>query len=281
MTRRFEGKRVFLTGASAGIGAAVAVELAREGARLGLAARRANRLDEVRKRIADLGGEAIALECDIRDRSSLDAATARMAETFGGIDVAIANAGFGVAGPFDKLTTDDFRRQFETNVFGTLDTIYAVLPYLLQTKGHIALVASVLGRLATPSSAPYCSSKFALCGLAESLQYDLASKGVTVTCIEPGIVSSEIRSVDNRGVFHEKHKDPAPAWLVVPTEKAAREIVHYLYKKKFEAVITGHGRFLVWANRHFTWLLRSIALHFARKKSDPMRRGKKPQVGDP
>ena len=96
MAGRFAGKRVFITGASSGIGAATALELAREGARVGLGARRADRLDAVRKQIEGAGGQAISVVCDVRDRASLDAAVAQVVKAFGGIDLAIANAGFGV-----------------------------------------------------------------------------------------------------------------------------------------------------------------------------------------
>jgi len=267
MGKRFDGKRVFLTGASSGIGAALAVEFAREGARLALAARRADRLEEVRRKVETAGGEALALPCDVTDRASLDSAVAETVQAFGGLDVAIANAGFGVGGPFEKLDTDDHRRQFDTNYFGVVDTVYAVLPHLLESKGRLGLVSSIVGRFGSPSNSPYCASKFAVTGLAESLYHELAVKGVAVTCIQPGIVASEIRSVDSKGRFHPRHKDPASPWLVVSAERAARDIVRALHKRKFDAVITGHGRFLVWLNRHAPWAPRLLLRRAARRKA--------------
>ena len=277
MAKRFQGKRAFITGASSGIGAATAVELARQGARVALAARRQDRLEEVRQRISTDGGEAICVVCDVKDRATLDAAVAKTVEAFGGIDIAIANAGFGVTGPFEILRTASFRRQFDTNFFGVLDTVYAVLPHLIASKGQLALVSSVLGKIGMPLSAPYCASKFAVYGLAETLYFELAPKGVSVTCIIPGIVASEIRTVDNRGVQHPEGQDTAPKYLIVPTEVAAREIAYYLQKRKFEAVITRHGRVITWAFRHFPGVLRPIALHMIAKK-DIMGRRKKPSA---
>lgn len=275
MTRYYAGKSVLITGASSGIGAAVAELVAQAGGRVALLARREDRLEQVRERIKNAGGEAISVTCDVRDRKSIDDAVQRTVETFGGIDIAIANAGFGVAGQFLELTTEDFRRQFEVNVFGVIDTIYAVMPHLVESKGHLALTSSVLGRIAMPATGPYSASKFAVYGLAQSLYYEFKPRGVVVTCILPGIVESEIRSVDNRGIYHAKRKDPAPKWLKVPTSVAAKEIVRRLPTRNFELVITGHGKAIVWLDRHFPRTFRAIGRYAARKNIDPLEKKKR------
>lgn len=258
MAGRFQRSSVFITGASSGIGEALARAFALEGARLALAARRLERLESVRQELMPAAAEVLAVPCDVTSRPSLDAAVAQTAEAFGGIDVAVANAGFGVTGFFQDLSTADFRRQFETNVFGLLDTVYAVLPHLRASKGRLALISSVSGRVGSPASSPYVASKFAVTGLAESIYYDLRADGVSVTCIEPGFVESKIRMTDNAGRFHEDWNDPVPPWLVVPRDRAARAIVSAIYKRKPEAVITGHGKLAVWSARHFPRTVRFI-----------------------
>jgi NAD(P)-dependent dehydrogenase (short-subunit alcohol dehydrogenase family) len=268
--RRFEGKSVFITGASSGIGAALGVAFAREGARVALAARNAERLGEVQGHIASEGGRAICVTCDVTERASLDRAVAETVEAFGGIDVVVANAGFGVAGVLTKLSTGEYRRQFDTNFFGVLDTIYATLPQLQKSKGRLGVVSSVMGRLGMPGTSPYCSSKFALCGLLESIDYELADLGVSVTCINPGVVASNFRRTDNLGQLHTDRDDPAPTWLVVPADTAARAIVDALYKRRFEAVITGHGKVLCWITRHFPRLSRAILRRVLRGRSEKM-----------
>ena len=258
MAGRFQGSSVFITGASSGIGEALARAFALEGARLALAARRLERLESVRQELMPAAAEVLAVPCDVTSRPSLDAAVAQTAEAFGGIDVAVANAGFGVTGFFQDLSTADFRRQFDTNVFGLLDTVYAVLPHLRASKGRLALISSVSGRVGSPGSSPYVASKFAVTGLAASIYYDLRADGVSVTCIEPGFVESKIRMTDNAGRFHEDWNDPVPPWLVVPRDRAARAIVSAIYKRKPEAVITGHGKLAVWSARHFPRTVRFI-----------------------
>lgn len=266
MAKRFENQSVFITGASSGIGAALALEFAREGARVTLAARREERINEIREQIVSMGGQALAVVCDVRDRSSLNEAVAKIVETFGGIDVVVANAGFGVSGSLEGLRPDDYRRQFDTNVFGVLETIDATLRHLIASKGRLGIVSSVMGRVGAARTSAYCSSKFALSGLAESIYPELALRDVSVTLIQPGMIATEFRSVDARGKFRPGHKDPAPSWIVVPAEKAAKDIVHYLYKRTFEATITAHGKLIVFLARHFPRTFRAVTLSFLRRK---------------
>ncbi len=254
---RFDGQVAFVSGASSGIGAAVASELAGQGARVVLGARRREKLEERLDAIQEAGGEALAVVCDVTDRASLDRAVDEIVETCGGLDLVLANAGFGVGGNVAKLETEDFRRQFETNFFGALDTFYAVLPHLLGAKGRFGIVGSVAGKVGSPGTAAYCASKFAVAGWAESAYFDLARSGVSVTCINPGFVASDIRSINNRGE-HTGRPDPAPSWLVMPVEIAAEQIVDALYHRKPEVTITLHGKLLVWFKRHMPWLLRGV-----------------------
>ncbi len=275
MTKLFDGKSVFITGASSGIGAALAVEFAKHGAKVALAARRKDKLESVQKAVQESGGEAICLACDVNDRSSLDAAVAQTIEAFGGIDVAVANAGFGVSGSFTKLNTEDFRRQFDTNFFGVVDTIYAVLPHLLESKGRLGIVSSVLGKLGSPATAPYCASKFALCGLSESIYYDLADKGVSVTCLNPGIVESGFRRVDNQGVYHPDATDPAPKLLCVRADVAARAMLRTLYKRRCDTTITGHGKVFVFFHGHFPRTFRFLARMLTKGRLDKVEKSKR------
>lgn len=269
MAWRFEGQAVFITGASSGIGAALAEVLAEEGAKLALFARRADRLEETRARVAARGGEALVLAGDVRDEGSVRAAVDQAAAHFGRLDVAVANAGFGVSGPAARLTPEDYRRQFETNVFGVINTVHAALPHLRASKGRMGLVASIMGRQGFPAFTAYCASKFAIVGYAESLYYDLADAGISVTLINPGIVESEIRSVNNAGAYTGK-PDPAPGWIVVPARTAAREAMRALHRRRPEVVLTGHGKAMMFITRHFPRTARLALRMASRGRLDKM-----------
>lgn len=278
MPKRFEGNTVFITGGSSGIGAATGVAFAREGGKVALAARDEARLEQAVKAVEDAGGEALALRCDVTDRHSIDKAVEETLHRFGGLDVVLANAGFGVSGPLVKLSTDDYRRQFDTNVFGVIDTVYATLPYLIESKGRLGIVSSVLGKIARPTMSAYSASKFALCGFAEAIHYELAEAGVSVTCLNPGLVESNFRRVDNRGLLREEWDETAPKALMVPAHLAAREIVNALYKRKMEVNVTGHGKAGVWTYRHFPWLVRAMIRRVSRGRLDQLDRSRREEA---
>ena len=253
----FRDKVVLITGASSGIGEELAAQLGQAGAKLTLAARRKDLLETLAQKIAAAGkAEPLVVECDVSHDGQLENAVAETVRHFGKLDVVIANAGFGVVGPLKKLSVNDYRRQFETNVFGVLHTIYAALPEIEKTKGNIAIVGSVSGWAATPGASPYAMSKFALRALANSITPELQLSGVKVTLISPGFVASNIRRVDNQGNFHATGKDSIPAWLVVPTDRAVRQMLRAVAGGKREAIITGHGKALVFLERFMPWLVR-------------------------
>jgi short-subunit dehydrogenase len=264
----FKNKSVLITGASSGIGEELARQLAKAGAKLTLAARRRDLLDTLAQSIA-LAGDAKppVVECDVTKDGDLERAVAEAVRQWGKLDIAIANAGFGVVGPVKSLSLADYRRQFETNIFGVLRTLYAALPHVESAKGNIVIIGSVAGWTATPGASPYSMSKFALRALANSITSELRQSGVRVTLISPGFVASNIRRIDNHGELHASAKEPIPAWLVVPTEKAAKSILRAVARGKREAIITGHGKILVAIERFAPWLLRAATRGIAARGS--------------
>ena len=242
----------------------MAWQLGQTGAKLTLAARRRELLEKLAERIAATGkAKPLVIACDVAQQGDLQKATEETLRQWGKLDVAIANAGFGVVGPLKKLSLEDYRRQFETNVFGVLRTIYATLPEIEKNKGSIAIIGSVSGWAASPGASPYAMSKFAVRALANSITPELRLSGVNVTLISPGFVASEIRRVDNQGKFHEEANDPIASWLVMPTEKATRQILRAIAKGKREAIITGHGKALVLLERFMPWTLRAVGRKMA------------------
>ncbi|PWB73871.1 MAG: short-chain dehydrogenase [Holophagae bacterium] len=266
--KRIDGTVAFITGASSGIGAALAEEFARRGADVVLAARRARRLEEVAERVRGHGRRALAVSCDVTRDGDLEAAVAQGLSAFGRLDWVVANAGFGVAGAMHKLQIEDVRRQFETNVFGVLRTFYAAREALLASRGCLAIMGSVSGELAFPKGGPYSMSKFAVRALAQVLWYELGRKGVDVTLIEPGFVESEIRQVDNLGVHDPERPDTMPRWLRARADVAARKMVRAIVRRRRKVVVTGHGRLAVMLERLapglVAWLVRRYGGRFGR-----------------
>jgi short-subunit dehydrogenase len=253
----FEGQVVFITGASSGIGAALARAFARDGADIALAARRLDRLRAVQAEVQTLGRRAHVVACDVTRDGDLERAVAETRRALGPVAVAVANAGFGVMGEVARLTLDDYRRQFETNVFGVLRTLYATLEDLRSTRGRFVIVGSVSGHISTPGASAYGMSKFALRALAQSLGPELARDGIAVVLVSPGFVESELHEVDNAGVRHAGVRHPQ-ARLRMPAATAARHIVRATARRRRETVVTMHGKLAVFFQRHVPGLVATV-----------------------
>jgi NADP-dependent 3-hydroxy acid dehydrogenase YdfG len=180
---RLEGKVAFITGASAGIGAAVARALNEEGARLALASRRGD----------DLGLDgSLGLVCDVRDQSQLEQAVQATVDRFGGLDILVANAGVGAYGPFLELDPEHLEEMIDVNVRGTIYAVRAALPHLLaRGEADIVTLASEAGRRGLPYEAVYCASKFAQVGFTRALDHELRERGIRCTNVCPGGVATE------------------------------------------------------------------------------------------
>ncbi len=260
----FRGKVALITGASSGIGEELAEQLAQQGALVTLAARRRDLMERIAERIAETtGSRPLVIECDVTSDGEVERAVAETVHQHGRLDLVFANAGFGVAGLFTRLSVADYRRQFETNVFGVLRTLYAALPEVAKARGHLVITGSIAGWVATPGTSAYAMSKFALRALANSITPELARLGVALTLISPGFVESNIRRVDNRGTLHPDAPEPMPAWLVMSRRKAARQILRAVARGRREVIITAHGRALIALERFAPWIVRTIGRRMA------------------
>lgn len=256
---RLQGRVAWITGASSGIGRHLALELAAHGADIAISARRVDRLGELVKELEALGCRAVAIPCDVTQEDQVEGAVREVVGQLGRLDIAIANAGFGVVGPVERLSADDWRRQFETNVVGAAMTARYAIPELRKTRGRLALVGSVAALISGPGNAAYSGSKAAVRVLGQVLSMELHGSGVSCTTIHPGFVESEIGLVDNRGRFKPDRRDPRPKALLWPTDRAARVMVRAILRRRGDYVFTGHGKFGAFLGQHFprfvTWLV--------------------------
>ena len=185
---RWEGAVVVVTGASRGIGRAVARAAGVRGARLGLVARSRGDLEAV---LAEAGGDGVVAPADVADPAALEDALRLVRERLGPIDVLVNNAGLGAYGPFVDTDPAVFERLMAVNYLAAARAMRFVLPGMLaRGRGHVVNVASVAGRIAPPLEAAYAASKFALIGLSEAVDLEVAGRGVRVSVVDPGGVAT-------------------------------------------------------------------------------------------
>jgi NADP-dependent 3-hydroxy acid dehydrogenase YdfG len=202
-----DGKVALVTGASSGIGAAVARKLHDAGASVGVLSRRGD----------DLGlKRALGVSCDVRDRGAVGTAVDAVVDRFGRLDVVIANAGVGAYGPFLELDPEQLEAMIDINLKGTLYTAAATLPYLIESgEGDFVSLASVAGLRALPGEAVYNASKFGQVGFTRALDHELRERGVRATCICPGGVKTNFAIGTGR-----TEDDPELEGMMTPDEVA-------------------------------------------------------------
>jgi NADP-dependent 3-hydroxy acid dehydrogenase YdfG len=192
-----EQLKILVTGASSGIGRAVAIELAQRGHTVFAAARRLAALEE----LAESHRGIVAVPLDVTDEKSIETAWALVdsAGQGAGIDVLVNAAGFALTGPIETLTTQEVKRQFDTNVFGLLAVTRAVLPGMRRRRaGRIVNISSVVGRTSFPAMGVYGATKYAVEALSDALRMELAPLGIKVVLIEPGFVATDIVDASSR-----------------------------------------------------------------------------------
>ena len=191
---KLSGKVALVTGATSGIGEATALALAAEGARVAIAARRVQRLNDLAERIRQAGGEALPIETDVADEAQACEMVERILRESGRLDLLLNVAGVGVAAPFQNTTTAEYRQMVDVNILGALYPIHAALPAMKrQGDGHIVIVSSGTGRYIHPSTV-YSGTKHAISAIAESLRREIGKDWIRVTSIEPGAVKTEFTS---------------------------------------------------------------------------------------
>lgn len=200
---------VLITGASQGIGKATALLFAQQGYQVVLAARQADRLKSLANEMEQAGFSALAVPTDVKDPDQVNTLIQTALDQYGAIDVLINNAGIYISGPVDQFTLEDWHQAIDTNLWGYIHTIHTLLPHFLERKrGTIVNVDSIGGKVAIPYLIPYSTSKFAVTGLTQSLQSELAPKGIQVCGIYPNLIKSDfMERAIFRGYGNEDTRD--------------------------------------------------------------------------
>jgi short-subunit dehydrogenase len=244
--RRIEGSRAIVTGASSGIGRETALELARQGARLVVVARREERLGQLADEIVAAGGRIETLAGDVTDAAVRQKAVDTAVSAFGGLDILVNNAGVGAMGLFEDSSPERLRRVMEVNFFALVEMTRLALPVLKQgTRPIVVNVSSILGHRGVPHSSEYSASKFAVEGFSESIRAELAGRGIDVLVVSPGTTETEFfQSV------LERTTDAAwPEHTPVSAAYVARKIVRAIRTGRHEIIPYNLGRILCWLNR--------------------------------
>jgi short-subunit dehydrogenase len=249
--RSLKGRSVLVTGASSGIGRAIAERAAADGARVALVARRKEHLDRIADGVRSRGGEAHVLVCDVADRHAALECAAHADSLLGGIDVAVINAGVGRHRTLVEHDLDDAERLLRTNVLGALYFAHALAPRMLERgEGWMVFMASVAGLLPVPGEAVYSASKFALVGLGEALSIELEPH-VHVLTVCPGAVRTEFVREDEL----DRMPEAAQKTAISPEEVA---------RATFEALAEGRTRVIVPAKLGVAVALRGLAPRLVR-----------------
>ena len=240
---RIDGKRVLLTGASAGIGEQLALQLAARGCKLVLAARSADKLEAVAARCRALGGSALAVPCDVGDEAACRSLAGTAAGALQGLDVVVLNAGITMHSRFEDVTDlSIFPRLMQTNFFGPVYLTHAALPHLRASGGALVAVSSLVGKLGAPTRTAYAASKFALQGFFESLRGELRGSGVQITVVYPGVVNTGIRARAQSGAGTELGASLIDESKGMPAGTCARLIVTAIERGRREQVMTIEGK---------------------------------------
>jgi NADP-dependent 3-hydroxy acid dehydrogenase YdfG len=207
------GTVALVTGASSGIGEATALALARQGAKVAIAARRKDRLDELAQRIADEGGRALAIEADVGDRAQAESLVQRTVDELGRLDTLVNNAGVMLLGPAVDAPLEEWERMLAVNVEGLLWCAHAALPHLLSAAQNgprriadMVNISSVAGRTTRNGSAVYNLTKHGVGAFSEALRQEVTGRHVRVSLVEPGAVDTELR-IHNRPEIQEQMRE--------------------------------------------------------------------------
>ena len=196
-----KGKSALITGGSRGVGFATAVELVRRGAKVAITARTRERLEDSRRKLAEMGGEAVSIVGDVGKKDDAERMVSEAVDRFGRLDILVNNAGVSMRGRFAELSAEVCERVIDTNLVGSILLSRAAVKHIIQTRGHIVFISSIAGLFGLPGASIYCASKGALSGLCDSLRIELMPLGVHVGIVYLGYTEHdpEKRILDAEG----------------------------------------------------------------------------------
>ena len=260
------GKVVIITGASSGIGAAVARRLARDNMCLTLAARRLEKLEQVASEVEALGGDALIIQTDVCNRDEIQRMLKATLDRWGHVDVLVNNAGVGNDKLLVRNRLEKIQNVININLLAVIQCAQVILPVMLRQKsGHIINVASIAGLVAVPGSTIYSATKFGVVGFSDALGRELYGSGIHVSAFCPGFTGSEINS-ELKAIAEEKSIRTHPPGFM-PVSYVADQIAHLIYHPRRRVIIPTSWNILVFIATLFPGLADSVIRFFIKREN--------------
>jgi short-subunit dehydrogenase len=266
------GKTVVITGASSGIGKALAERFAKSGANVVLAARTMPALETVAASMDGSGKRVLCVSCDVTKEADCQQLIAAAVEKFGGIDVLVNNAGISMRAIFEDLHLEVIRRVMDINFWGTVYCTKAALPHLLKSRGSVVGVSSIAGKMGLPGRTGYSASKWAMEGFLSALRAENIKLGLHVLVACPGFTASNIRNTALTADGSSQSETPRDEKNMMSAETCAEHIFAATVARKRDLVLTGQGKLTVFLSKFFPSLLDKLAFKtMAKEPGSPLR----------
>ncbi|MDP4281044.1 MAG: SDR family oxidoreductase [Bacteroidota bacterium] len=263
---------VIITGASSGIGKALAFEYGHKGAKITIAARNIEKLHVIEQDLVKQGVQVLSVQTDVSREEDCRNLIEKTIEKYGSIDILINNAGISMRAVFEDLDLDVIRRLMDTNFWGTVYCTKYALPYLLKSKGSVVGISSVAGFRGLPGRTGYSASKFAINGFLEVVRTENLKKGLHVLIACPGFTSSNIRNVALSKDGSSQGETPLDESKLMSAEKVAQKIIRAVERKKLFLILTMQGKMTVFLNKFLHRFMDVMVYnHMAKEPNSPFK----------
>jgi len=270
MTPYYAGKVVAITGASSGIGKALALAVLAQGGKVAVCARNMDKLESV---YGDSHSDLLMIQADVSSEDDCRRFIEAVYRQWGSIDILINNAGISMRALFSELDLNVLKELMDINFWGTVYTTKYALPYIIRSKGTIAAVSSIAGYRGLPARTGYSASKFALQGFLESLRTELLYTGAHIMLACPGFIASNIRNVALSADGSIQKETPLDESKLMSAETCAEIILNSIRKRKRTVIMTAQGKATVLLNKLFPkWMDKMVFNHFAKEPDSPLKK---------
>jgi len=261
-------KVVIVTGASSGIGKALAEEFSDRGAKVVIVARSEEKLDQLKEILKKKNLNVLIVKADVSDEDDCEKIISETVKHFGTIDILINNAGISMRALFEDVDLNVIKRMMDVNFWGTVFCTKYALPYLLKNKGSVVGISSIAGYKGLPGRTGYSASKFAIQGFLETLRIENLKKGLHVLIACPGFTASNIRNTALAKDGSVQGESPLDEAKLMTSEEVARRIVNAVVKRRHRIIMTIQGKLMVFLNKFFPKMMDRMVYNYMSKEPD-------------